>query len=71
MPALRVNRRDSAEKTTHRSEIVFLLQVSRPGLWSTTALFAAGPWGFIAFANAVAGTLLRVVSAGISFVWRE
>ena len=40
-----MNRRDSAEKTTHRSEIVFLLQVSRPGLWSTTALFYLMPLG--------------------------
>jgi len=40
-----VNRRDSAEKTAHRSEIVFLLQVSRPGLWSTTALFYLMPLG--------------------------
>jgi 4-hydroxybenzoate polyprenyltransferase len=45
LPALSVNRRDLAEKTARRSEMVFLLQVSRPGLWSTTALFYLMPLG--------------------------
>jgi 4-hydroxybenzoate polyprenyltransferase len=40
-----VTRRDLAENTARRSELVFLLQVSRPGLWSTTALFYLMPLG--------------------------
>ncbi len=44
-----VNRRDLAEKTARRSEMVFLLQVSRPGLWSTTALFYLMPLGHADF----------------------
>ncbi|HMD06231.1 MAG TPA: UbiA family prenyltransferase [Candidatus Acidoferrum sp.] len=40
-----MSRRDLAEKTARRSELVFLLQVSRPGLWSTTALFYLMPLG--------------------------
>jgi 4-hydroxybenzoate polyprenyltransferase len=46
---LSVNRRDLAEKTARRSEMVFLLQVSRPGLWSTTALFYLMPLGHADF----------------------
>ena len=36
---------DSAAKRARASELVFLLQVSRPGLWSTTALFYLMPLG--------------------------
>jgi 4-hydroxybenzoate polyprenyltransferase len=35
----------SVEKNGRASELVFLLQVSRPGLWSTTALFYLMPLG--------------------------
>jgi 4-hydroxybenzoate polyprenyltransferase len=38
-----------AEKGTRASELVFLLQVSRPGLWSTTALFYLMPLGHADF----------------------
>ena len=49
MPALGANLRDLAGKPARRSEIVFLLQVSRPGLWSTTALFYLMPLGHADF----------------------
>jgi 4-hydroxybenzoate polyprenyltransferase len=45
LPALNANRVASAEKSARASELVFLLQVSRPGLWSTTALFYLMPLG--------------------------
>lgn len=35
----------SARKRSPISEFVFLLQVSRPGLWSTTAMFYLIPLG--------------------------
>jgi 4-hydroxybenzoate polyprenyltransferase len=35
----------AAKKSATASELVFLLQVSRPGLWSTTALFYLMPLG--------------------------
>ncbi|HKN77305.1 MAG TPA: UbiA family prenyltransferase [Candidatus Acidoferrum sp.] len=44
-----MKRRDLADKTARRSELVFLLQVSRPGLWSTTALFYLMPLGRVDF----------------------
>jgi 4-hydroxybenzoate polyprenyltransferase len=43
--ALDANRVASADKSARASELVFLLQVSRPGLWSTTALFYLMPLG--------------------------
>jgi 4-hydroxybenzoate polyprenyltransferase len=45
MQDLNVNNADAVKKSTRRSELVFLLQVSRPGLWSTTALFYLMPLG--------------------------
>ena len=45
MPALSVERTDTVKKSAWASEFVFLLQVSRPGLWSTTALFYLMPLG--------------------------
>ena len=45
LPVLDANRVASAEKSAQASELVFLLQVSRPGLWSTTALFYLMPLG--------------------------
>ena len=44
-PALSANLPDAAKKGTRNSELIFLLQVSRPGLWSTTALFYLMPLG--------------------------
>jgi 4-hydroxybenzoate polyprenyltransferase len=49
LPALKANRVASAEKSARASELVFLLQVSRPGLWSTTALFYLMPLGHADF----------------------
>jgi 4-hydroxybenzoate polyprenyltransferase len=46
---LNANRVASAEKSARASELVFLLQVSRPGLWSTTALFYLMPMGHADF----------------------
>ena len=43
--ALKANGVASAEKSARATELVFLLQVSRPGLWSTTALFYLMPLG--------------------------
>jgi 4-hydroxybenzoate polyprenyltransferase len=40
---------ESAKKIARASELVFLLQVSRPGLWSTTALFYLMPLGHADF----------------------
>jgi 4-hydroxybenzoate polyprenyltransferase len=40
---LTVERTDAVKKSATASELVFLLQVSRPGLWSTTALFYLMP----------------------------
>ncbi len=45
MSALKVAADGAAKKDARRSEFVFLLQVSRPGLWSTTALFYLMPLG--------------------------
>jgi 4-hydroxybenzoate polyprenyltransferase len=49
LPALSANLTDSAAKRARASELVFLLQVSRPGLWSTTALFYLMPLGHADF----------------------
>jgi len=49
LPALNVNSVASTEKKARDSELVFLLQVSRPGLWSTTALFYLMPLGHADF----------------------
>jgi 4-hydroxybenzoate polyprenyltransferase len=45
LPALNANAVAAPAKAARRSELVFLLQVSRPGLWSTTALFYLMPLG--------------------------
>jgi lycopene elongase/hydratase (flavuxanthin-forming) len=42
---LSVGSTEPAVKSARASELVFLLQVSRPGLWSTTALFYLMPLG--------------------------
>src|SRR5215813_9194578 len=39
-----------ATAISHRGDILFLLQVSRPGLWTTTALFYLMPLGHFALA---------------------
>jgi 4-hydroxybenzoate polyprenyltransferase len=49
LPALGVSRMASAKNGARTSEFVFLLQVSRPGLWSTTALFYLMPLGHADF----------------------
>jgi 4-hydroxybenzoate polyprenyltransferase len=45
LPTLNDERVVLKEKHAQSSELVFLLQVSRPGLWSTTALFYLMPLG--------------------------
>jgi 4-hydroxybenzoate polyprenyltransferase len=40
-----VNHGNTAQEGARTSELVFLLQVSRPGLWTTTALFYLMPLG--------------------------
>ena len=45
LPALNADRVALKEKSARSSELIFLLQVSRPGLWSTTALFYLMPLG--------------------------
>ena len=45
LPVLNASEIVSTEKRVRASELVFLLQVSRPGLWSTTALFYLMPLG--------------------------
>lgn len=49
LPALSADRVASAETGARTPELVFLLQVSRPGLWSTTALFYLMPLGHADF----------------------
>jgi 4-hydroxybenzoate polyprenyltransferase len=49
LPALNANRVALKERNAQASELVFLLQVSRPGLWSTTALFYLMPLGHADF----------------------
>jgi 4-hydroxybenzoate polyprenyltransferase len=46
---LSVDRAEPPVKNARASELVFLLQVSRPGLWSTTALFYLMPLGRVDF----------------------
>src|ERR1700739_2417525 len=48
--------------TPPTSELVFLLQVSRPGLWSTTALFYLMPLGRADFLHS------RVLWLGLFYV---
>lgn len=48
-PALSVNNTDTVKKSGKTSQFVFLLQVSRPGLWSTTALFYLMPLEHVDF----------------------
>jgi 4-hydroxybenzoate polyprenyltransferase len=50
------------EKSAGTSELVFLLQVSRPGLWSTTALFYLMPLGHADFLHS------RVLGLGLFYV---
>lgn len=45
LPATSANHLDAARKVSLASDLVFILQVSRPGLWSTTALFYLMPLG--------------------------
>lgn len=45
LPAINMNRTGTAKGGARTSELGFLLQVSRPGLWSTTALFYLMPLG--------------------------
>ncbi|HXJ06612.1 MAG TPA: UbiA family prenyltransferase [Candidatus Acidoferrum sp.] len=61
-PALSVNLPDAAKKGTRGSELIFLLQVSRPGLWSTTALFYLMPLGHVDFLHS------RTVWLGLLYV---
>lgn len=49
LPALSADSTEPAAKSARTSELVFLLQVSRPGLWSTTALFYLMPLGHADF----------------------
>jgi len=49
LPVPNAGREASAQKSARTSELVFLLQVSRPGLWSTTALFYLMPLGHADF----------------------
>ncbi len=49
LPALHAEGIVPAEKKVRASEFIFLLQVSRPGLWSTTALFYLMPLGHADF----------------------
>jgi 4-hydroxybenzoate polyprenyltransferase len=49
LPAVSADRAAAAKKSRRTSELVFLLQVSRPGLWSTTALFYLIPLGHADF----------------------
>jgi 4-hydroxybenzoate polyprenyltransferase len=56
------DRAASVEKSAGTSELVFLLQVSRPGLWSTTALFYLMPLGHADFLHS------RVLGLGLFYV---
>jgi 4-hydroxybenzoate polyprenyltransferase len=49
VPALKEGSVALKEKSARAPELVFLLQVSRPGLWSTTALFYLMPLGHADF----------------------
>ncbi len=51
LPAVSADLAAAPEKSGRTSELVFLLQVSRPGLWSTTALFYLMPRGHADFLN--------------------
>jgi len=62
LPALRVNGSVRAEGHEQASELIFLLQVSRPGLWSTTALFYLMPLGHADFLHS------RTVWLGLLYV---
>jgi 4-hydroxybenzoate polyprenyltransferase len=56
------DRAASVEKSAGTSELVFLLQVSRPGLWSTTALFYLMPLGHADFLHS------RLLGLGLFYV---
>ena len=62
MPAVKEDSAGSREKTARTPELVFLLQVSRPGLWSTTALFYLMPLGRADFLHS------RVLWLGLFYV---
>jgi 4-hydroxybenzoate polyprenyltransferase len=62
LPVLNANAMASTEKRVRVSELVFLLQVSRPGLWSTTALFYLMPLGHPDFLHS------RTVWLGLFYV---
>ena len=62
LPAVSADRTAAAQKNARASELVFLLQVSRPGLWSTTALFYLMPLGHADFLHS------RVLWLGLFYV---
>ena len=62
LPAVSADRAAPVEKSARTSELVFLLQVSRPGLWSTTALFYLMPLGRADFLHS------RVLWLGLFYV---
>jgi len=62
LPVLDANRVTLNGKRARASELVFLLQVSRPGLWSTTALFYLMPLGRADFLHS------RTLWVGLFFV---
>jgi lycopene elongase/hydratase (flavuxanthin-forming) len=62
LPAVGADRAAPVEKSARASELVFLLQVSRPGLWSTTALFYLMPLGRADFLHS------RVLWLGLFYV---
>jgi 4-hydroxybenzoate polyprenyltransferase len=62
LPAVVADRAARVKKSVRTSELVFLLQVSRPGLWSTTALFYLMPLGHADFLHS------RVLWLGLFYV---
>jgi len=62
LPALNAGRVALKEKSARASELIFLLQVSRPGLWSTTAMFYLMPLGHADFLHS------RTVWLGLLYV---
>ena len=53
---------EAAKTRSPRSNLIFLLQVSRPGLWSTTALFYLMPLGHVDFLHS------RLLWLGLTYV---
>jgi 4-hydroxybenzoate polyprenyltransferase len=62
LPVVGADRAVPVLKSARASELVFLLQVSRPGLWSTTALFYLMPLGHADFLHS------RVLWLGLFYV---